>query len=636
MFEHRLFDSRSPLYRKPFGAVPEGESIHMRICLPRSLHCSAASLVVLGDGDGRQERFSMFWCGKEGETAEWWELDYETRGAGLYFYWFELAADGGRRVLARGNGSKGCLADRAERSWQLTVYEKDFATPDWLDGGVMYQIFPDSFCRAGEHENVPDDRIMLSWDSEPHWRPDPDGTFRNNRYYGGDLDGVISKLDYLKGLGVTCLYLNPIFESQENHRYSTADYLKIDPMLGDENTFRTLCAEAGKRGMRVILDGVFSHTGCDSVYFNKYRRYDSNGAYNSPDSPYRSWYSFEHWPDKYASWWGFENLPELIEENDGVMQFINGSGGVAQKWLAQGAGGWRLDVADELPDGFLDGLRAAVKAEKPDAVIIGEVWEDASNKCAYSRRRRYLLGKQLDSVMNYCFRDAILTFLVGGDGAAAMEKILSVVENYPPQVTRLLMNMLGTHDTERILTALGGEPSGDRGRDWQAGRRLDDGQRDIGRRRYKLAALLQYTLPGVPSVYYGDERGMEGYRDPFNRESMKWDREDAELAAMHTALAKLRKENDCFRGAEMREVFAEGRLLAYERTGETTRLLVAINADAVRRELALPEHYKNSDEIFGEGATITDGKLFLEPNTAAVLRRAEEKPTEKKTAHRRK
>ena len=325
----------------------------------------------------------------------------------------------------------------------------------------------------------------------------------------------MEKLPYLKELGVTCLYFTPVFESHSNHRYDTADYSKIDPLLGSEEDLTQLCAAARKLGIRVILDGVFSHTGSDSVYFNREGRYPTQGAYNSQQSPYYPWYTFRQWPNSYDCWWNFDTLPNVNETNDSYNEYINGPQGIVRKWLKAGASGWRLDVADELPDLFLDRLHDAVKAEQPDALILGEVWEDASNKSAYGVRRRYLLGRQLDTVMNYPFRDAILGFLLGEDPARFAEAVETIVENYPPQCLNLLMNHIGTHDTERALTVLGGEPAGARGREWQAAQKLTPAQRETGVKRLKLASLIQYLLPGVPCLYYGDEAGMEGYRDPL-------------------------------------------------------------------------------------------------------------------------
>ena len=612
-----IFDSRDKRYRSPFGAVAAGQNVHLRICLPRSIECSGAQLVVRDELAETETRFGMFWCGLEGDSAEWWEIDYAPEKPSLYFYWFTIATNAGMRYVGRTWGAKG-MVSAAPSAWQLTAYEEDYKTPDWMDGGIMYQIFPDSFCSSGEaHENVPTDRTLHEWGEQPHWQPDERGVYTNRHYFGGDLKGITSRLDYLKSLNVSVIYLNPIFEAHENHRYNTADYTKIDPLLGDEKDFEKLCAEAKKRGMRVILDGVFSHTGCDSVYFNKYGRYESQGAYNSTQSPYYSWYKFNNWPDDYSSWWGFISLPELIEDSDGVMEYINGKGGIIQRWLAKGASGWRLDVADELPDRFLDGLRAAAKAQDPNAVIIGEVWEDASNKVAYSLRRRYLLGKQLDSVMNYCFKDAILGFLKGEDGASVMDKIMNILENYPPQVTRVLMNLVGTHDTERILTSLAGENSGSNGREWQAVHHMNDGQREWGKKRYRLATVLQYTLPGVPSIYYGDEAGMEGYRDPFNRGCYPWGGEDESLIEWHRELGRIRTSLDCFKGADFTPVEARGALLAYTRRGEKDAVLTAVNAGDGEAVVTVPEDMRGARCLIGD----YDGgnELRVPGNSAAVL-----------------
>ena len=618
MMNITLFDSRDLRFKNPFGAVAEETNVHFRICLPRNIGCSDAKLILHDELEDTDIVRDMFWCGMEGEDAEWWETDACPEKASLYFYYFTLETNSGKRFLSRSWGSRGELT-HSPISWQLTVYEKDFSTPDWLNGGIMYQIFPDSFCRSGNrYPNVPGDRRMKQWGEEPHWMPDEDGIFRNNRFFGGDLEGITSKLEYLHALGITCIYLNPVFESADNHRYSTANYTSIDPLLGSNTDFNRLCSEAREYGIRVILDGVFSHTGSDSVYFNREGRYPGNGAYNTQDSPYSSWYNFQQWPNKYSSWWGFETLPELNETAPGVMQFLTGGGGIVQRWLGEGASGWRLDVADELPDQFLDALRTAAKKQKPDSLIIGEVWEDASNKIAYSQRRRYLLGKQLDSVMNYCFRGAIIDFLNGMDAAQAMESIMSVVENYPPQVTRLLMNMLSTHDTERIITALAGEPSGGRGRDWQSRQKLSDRQRAYGIQRCKLASAMQYTLPGVPCIYYGDEVPMEGYRDPFNRAPFPWGgNKDAEMISWYRTLGSVRKTVDCFAGAHIEVVKASGRVMAYIRRGVADSSLTVINAGDRDEMLALPECFRGSYPLIGE---YTGGDyLYIPANSVALL-----------------
>ena len=411
----QLFDSRDERFRLPFGAVKEGTAVLFRICLPRSLGCTGSRLTIRGDSL-MERRDGMFWAGMEGEDAEWWDCHYAPDRPDVYWYRFELDTAAGKRYLCREADGTASLRDKPGAMWQLTCYAADFVTPDWPAGGVMYQIFPDRFFSSGvDKTGVPEDRVLRGdWGGQPQWRPDAAGEIRNNDYFGGDLKGIEQRLDRLCELGVTCLYLNPIFEAHSNHRYDTADYSRIDPLLGDEEDFRSLADTAARLGIRILLDGVFSHTGADSVYFNRECRYPSEGAYQSPSSPYAGWYQFRRWPQEYAGWWGFVTLPEVDELNPGFMAFINGEDGIVRRWLRAGASGWRLDVADELPDGFLDRLRQAVKAEKPDALVLGEVWEDASNKQSYGHRRRYLLGSQLDSVMNYPFRDAVLGFLTGG------------------------------------------------------------------------------------------------------------------------------------------------------------------------------------------------------------------------------
>lgn len=600
-----LFNSRDIAYRDPFGAVAEGTAIHFRVRVPRELRCRAVWLRVEEDACASTQ-FGTFWAGMADADTEWWECHYVPTHAALYWYDFLLdVADGRRRLRCRGDGSAElCAEDVPPRPWQLTCYAADFRTPTWLLGGVMYQIFPDRFCASGASKaGVPTDREMhASWEDVPVWKPDAQGRVRNADFFGGDLQGIRRKLEYLQSLGVTCLYLNPIFEAHSNHRYDTADYRAIDPLLGTEEDLRLLAKEAKQRGMRLLLDGVFSHTGSDSRYFNKERRYGDVGAYNSPTSPYRSWYRFYHFPNDYAAWWGMDTLPEVNECDPSFKEFILGENGVVPYWLRQGASGWRLDVADELPDEFLDALRTTAKAVDPDALILGEVWEDASNKESYGHRRRYLLGGQLDSVMNYPFRDAILGFLLGGSATDFHNAVMTIAERYPPPVLHLLMNHIGTHDTERALTVLGGEAANGRGREWQAGTRLSAEQRERGLRRLRVAALLQYCLVGVPCVYYGDEAGMEGYRDPFNRCGYPWGREETELIEWYRRLGKLRASVPMLRDGELRP-FPTGTesVVAFTRRSEEGTLLCLVNREEKEVEVALPDEWNGATLLLGEG-----------------------------------
>ena len=593
-----MFNSRSSIYRCPTGAVADGTNIHFKINLPRNLRVSAASLIVENDA-GPVYRGDLYWCGQQDAFNEWWECDYTPEKTGLFFYYFEIISWRGPIRLSRVMGGEAVLGG-CER-WQLTVYRHDYVSPDWLAGGILYQIFPDRFFSSGtEKAGVPEDRhFHEGWLEEPEWRPNERGEVLNKDFFGGDLRGIEEKLPYLKKLGVTCLYLNPIFESHSNHRYDTADYSRIDPVLGTEEDFCRLAEKARALGIRLMLDGVFSHTGSDSVYFNKEGRYPSAGACQSQDSPYYSWYTYHHWPDRYDCWWGFPTLPNVTETNPSFNAYINGENGICRTWLRRGASAWRLDAADELPDEFLDNMNAAAKAEDPEAVVLGEVWEDASNKSAYGVRRRYLLGGQLDSVMNYPFRDAILGFLRGSNPADMMEIILNVLENYPPHVIRILMNHIGTHDTDRAITALAGEPAGNRGRDWQSVTHMTPEQYNRGITLMKLAAVMQYTLPGVPCVYYGDEAGVQGYRDPFNRTCYPWGQENKELLDWYQRLGALRSSCPCLREGSFEPLMAYGHTISFLRRGAGQELMVAVNQGDTPSQIPVAPWWKNSYTLLG-------------------------------------
>ena len=585
------FCSRDLAYRNPFGAVADNTAVHFRLHLPRDLGCRAAFLRLHTAGVPERQD-GLFWAGEDGEGGEWWECHFTPSTPGIYFYDFLLQTDSGYKTLSEGFRGGADLHDGGEihSMWQLTCYDKHFKTPDWLAGGVMYQIFPDRFCNSGTpKKETRTDRVMHErFDEEVGWRPDFMGRVHNDDFFGGDLRGIEQKLDYLASLGVTCLYLNPIFEAFSNHRYDTACYERVDGLLGDEKDLRALCAAAKKRGIRVLLDGVFSHTGDDSVYFNRYGRYDALGAFQSKESPYFSWYRFHNWPESYQAWWGIDVLPEVEETDPAYLEYITGENGILRRWLRQGTAGWRLDVADELPDPFLFALRRAVKAENPEALVLGEVWEDASCKESYGALRPYLLGGQLDSVMNYPFAAAIQNFLRGGNAGMFYDAVERICEHYPPQVVRLLMNHIGTHDTPRALTALAGESGEGHDRYWKAEHTLSAEQREHGKRLLKLAAALQYCLPGVPSVYYGDEAGMEGYGDPFCRRPYPWGKEDGELVAWYRSLGEMRRmanlKDDAFAALSTPEEVA-----AFVRTRDGVPvLLCAVNRSEQEQRVEIP------------------------------------------------
>ena len=613
------YNSRNGIHKSKYGAVKEGENLVFKVVLPRNLQCSAVYLVIKSDS-GDYSYYGMSWLSMQGENEEWWALGYTAAEADIYFYHFEYDTPWGRYII-RHNGDCLGILNSGSNDWQLTVYSKDFSTPDWFKGGILYQIFPDRFNFSGTvKKDIPAGRVLRNdRENEPYWKPTAEGKVLNNDYFQGDLKGIEEKLPYLKSLGVTCIYLNPIFEAQSNHRYDTANYEKMDPLLGTEKDFSNLCKSAEKLGMSVILDGVFSHTGDDSIYFNKYGRYDSVGAYQSKASPYYKWYKFIDYPENYHSWWGISILPEVIEEAPEFIEYITGKNGIARKWLGLGARGWRLDVADELPDTFLDELRRSVKDENKDALILGEVWEDASNKFSYGQRRRYFGGKQLDSVMNYPFAEAIISFIRSGIVEGFSDKILTITENYPKCCVDVLMNHIGTHDTMRILTQLAGESCEYRDRSWQSSHHLTEKQYEKGVKLLKLASVIQFTLPGVPCIYYGDEAGMEGYKDPFNRFCYPWGKENKELIEHYTVLGAMRHGCDCLKEGEYYTLSEMLGCLAFVRKSKKDSILVIVNRNEHEIDYYLPDEWHNSTAVFGAG--MQGNKAHLNALDAIVLKK---------------
>lgn len=608
------FDSQKIYYRSPFGAVEQDTKVYFRVLVPRKERSRVTELCIKYDYDYNWEYHKLIWCGNFDDEHEIWECDFTPDRIGLYWYGFRLQTPNGNRYIMPSDPYKICtIEDSPGRSWQLTCYKKGFTTPQWPVGGVMYQIFPDRFYFSGEEKELErtDFQRDEDWYDLPVWKPNENGEITNSDFFMGDLKGITEKLDYLESLGVSCIYLNPIFEAYSNHRYDTGDYSHIDPILGTEEDFKNLCAEAKKRGIHVINDGVFSHTGADSVYFNRSGRYGEGGAYRDKDSPYYTWYKFNEWPDNYQSWWGFYTLPEVIETSPAFNEYINGKDGIVRKYMRLGNSGWRLDVADELPDEFMENLRRSAKEENPEAFIIGEVWEDASNKESYGARRKFLLGDQMDSVMNYVFRGAILDFIKGQDARYTMATIMSVIENYPRPVLRVLMNSLSTHDTERALTVIAGEPLNGRDREWQATTKLSEEKRELGIKLMKIAAGMQFTLPGFPCVYYGDEAGMEGYRDPFNRCGYPWGKEDKELVEWHRQLGKLRASCSALWDGEFTEAFAKDRQLAYIRHDGHTAVYCVFNLYDREEVITPPPGYDNAEIVFG--SEYKDQQLTLKP-----------------------
>ena len=574
-----VFDPRDAACKSPFGAVACGAEVSFTL---RDGDYYACELLVHREFAGVDEVCPL--PPAEGGFSGIYTAPQEPD---LCWYAFRFTRADGSTVCY---GRSGWCGQDALARWQLTVYE-DTPTPAWFGQGVTYQIFPDRFRRT----SVPDVGGMVgrrwvhdNWSDQPVFLPDEQGQITNRDFFGGSLAGITEKLDYLKSLSVSTLYLNPIFEADSNHRYNTADYHAIDPLLGSEEDFRTLCREAHARGIHIILDGVFNHTGSNSRYFNAEGFYPEPGAAQSTESPYFNWYSFHPWPTDYDAWWGVHTLPAVNEEQPDYRRFIiSGKNSVVRHWLRDGADGWRLDVAYELPDDFIAAIRDAIQAEKPNGYLLGEVWEDGSNKIAYSRRRRYLLGRETHGLMNYPFRTALLAWLGGGDAAAFRDDMETIRENYPPAAFYGAMNFLGTHDTPRILTLLGVEQTPeDKGQ--RAAYRLSPAELARGQKKLRLAAMLLYSFPGSPTLYYGDEAGMQGFEDPLNRGTYPWGGEDGSLLAFFRRLGQLRAERISMQCGIIRYLHAQGGGLVVERLHGTERTVTALNAGDTPLELTLP------------------------------------------------
>lgn len=553
------YNPLDPACKSVLGGVRQNESFTIRIFGKSDEPCI---FVLQRDGCEAQSLHMQ-------NISGGWELQLSFSEPGLYFYWFRL---GGRRA-ALGEDRNAGFSDSAS-AYQILVYRECFATPAWFKGGIMYQIFPDRFFKSGEILVEKGKWLHRDWHETPEFRPNEKGKILNNDFFGGNFRGILKKLDYLQSLHVTVIYLNPIFRAFSNHRYDTGDYMQLDPMLGSEEDFSALVSECGKRGIRLILDGVFNHTGDDSRYFNKYGTYDEIGAYQSKDSKYYSWYNFRHFPDKYDSWWGIDVLPAVNENFPSYIDFITGENGVLRRWMKYPLGGFRLDVADELPDEFIAKIRSAVKSANGDAVVIGEVWEDASNKIAYSTRRKYFQGEELDSVMNYPLKDAIINFVVSGNTSLLRRTVGMLLDHYPKCVLDSLMNILGTHDTVRVLTALGGVCAYNK--EEMAVLKLSAEQRAVATERLKIAAILLYTFFGVPCIYYGDEIGMEGYSDPFCRKPFAWDLIDEDILSHYRWLGELRSRYTVFRDGDYRELYHDDNCIVFERRkGKEAAITVA-------------------------------------------------------------
>lgn len=649
-----IHHSQQRCYRMPVGAVPTESAVKLGLDVETKDQVRSVKLRVWQDKVG-ESLFSMTETHKN-DTRSRYTYTIKTPDTGcLLWYYFIVECEDG--VLWYGNnserlGGEGQICASEPPSFQITVYARDSVTPDWFKHTVMYQIFPDRFNRCG-NTIVPKRNAVIhaDWHNQPCYFKDPDTKeIVAYDFFGGNLAGIKEKLGYLKDLGISVIYFNPVFSASSNHRYDTGDYHQIDPILGSNEEFADLCQTAEAMGIRIIMDGVFSHTGNDSRYFNSEGNYDEIGAFQSKASPYYEWYDFTSYPNEYNSWWGFKTLPNIKETTPSYMDFIiNNDDSVLKYWLKQGAAGWRLDVIDELPPKFSRQFFKVLKEENPEAVLIGEVWEDASNKVSYSEPREYLCGGEMDSAMNYPLRRILLDFALDIDDVAKTNRrIMSLIENYPKQNLYAMMNLLGSHDVERVITLLGEAPPTERMPAIEQSRfRLSAERYQLAVQRLRFLVLWQMTFPGVPCVYYGDEAGMQGYRDPYNRTTYCWGSEDQELQAWYKTTIALRNAHQALRTGDFQVIYAAGDVYGYARYIRGGRdvfgaeaaddtFLVLLNRSEQEAEVIVDVRglcYGTLRDVLGGGrdVKVRSGKvrIVLPPLQGVLYRQAEENGLER-------
>lgn len=601
------FNSRKIECKSPYGAVKCGEKLSLHFPIASWVSVDKMFVFIrLGDVSTPVEmRFEKSENGFSVYTA-----DYVFDAAGIYYYRFEMRNRDGVWYYGRGeNGESVCGENLPE--WQLTVYKSTYKTPDFAKGNIIYHIFVDRFNRADGVKTKRKYRLHESFSESPEV-VSADGKYYADDFFGGNFNGIREKLDYLEELGVGIIYLSPIFKAYSNHRYDTGDYLKVDELLGTEDDFKRLLDAAHEKGMKVILDGVFNHSGADSLYFNKFGTYDSLGAYQSKSSPYYDWYYFKKFPDEYACWWGCDNVPDLNKSNKDYRALVFGKNGVVEKWQRLGADGWRLDVVDELPIDFVNLLIKKIKSVNKDALVIGEVWEDASTKVSYGELRPYLLGDQLDGTMNYPFMNAIIAYVRDGDEKFFKDTVQSILENYPKETVYCLMNSLGTHDTVRIINALSDVRAHGWSKTYKLGYKLPDSEYEKAKKKLYLASVLQFTLPGIPSIFYGDEAGLQGFDDPINRRPYPWGSEDNEILDHYRKLGRIRRENRAVfsGGFNMRD---ENGLVAYERAGGDDEILIAVNAGEDDKTLFINKEYTSlyNNKEYKDVVDVPEGSFVI-------------------------
>ena len=609
-----LFNPFFPEYKSVVGAIRSDEIVTLTIKITKKFDISDLRLIVKDDYNNvilsqSCDRYNYGFLSDDKYTM--FKVDIINLPRGLYWYCFEIDDCYGTHYISSSKNLDAILVDYVPIYWELLVHDDFKGKLDWYKGKVMYQIMVDRFNRGGEKKTKKGIYMHKYWDEDPFYKP-INGVYATD-FYGGTLRGIINKLDYLVSLNVGVIYLNPIFEAQSNHKYDTGDYMKIDPMFGTEDDFVELCEKAKEKNIGIILDGVFNHTGDNSVYFNKYNSYDVVGACQSKDSPYYSWFKFFNYPHGYDSWWGFTTLPAVNQKSKDYVEFITGENGVIQKWLRLGASGFRLDVVDELNNDFVVKIASAVKNVSNEKILIGEVWEDASHKVAYSEKKNYFHGHELDSVMNYPFRTAIIDYLKHNNLTGLQNTIRDIVNNYPKHVLDSLMNMLDTHDTVRILSVFADCDYANMDNDHLSTYRMSEKEFNAAIIKVKMATVLNYTLPGVPSIFYGDEAGVQGFKDPFCRKTYPWKKENQELLSWYRKLGEIRKEEVYTDGKYIEDYIGNGVFSFIRRKNGVKIITIVNNSNQVYKYSVSRGHDLINDICFIK-------EISVKPQTATIVK----------------
>lgn len=556
-----------------------GEKKSIRVCIPRSLGTSAAKIAVYAESGEPFTDINGTWSAQRLGNDEYEFKLPSDMGVGLYFFTIVIQTPFGMLFAHKSGNVLNFSDEKPEVSFQLSISNFKYEEPSKAYGGIIYHIFVDRFAKGNVKKPLKYGATIVSdWsDGVPEYPEYPGAPLKNNTYYGGDLWGIIDKLPYIASLGVTHIYLSPIFDAASNHKYDVGDYMKVDEMFGGEEALVALIKNAEKLGIGILLDGVFNHTGDDSVYFNKYANYDSCGAYQSQSSPYYEWYDFKSHPDDYTSWWGIEILPRIHPDKESCGRYFVGSGGVIEHYANLGIAGMRLDVVDELSDGFVASIKHKLNEKNLNSLLYGEVWEDASNKIAYGKRKRYYLGDELDGVMNYPIRKGIINYLLRKGTGDLLYALTDIIDHAPKRIADVQMNILGSHDTERILTVLSGICAEGKSNEHIRTLRMTEAERTVALKRLKQAFTILSTLPGIPSIFYGDEAGLEGYDDPFNRMPYPWGCEDKSLLAHYRKIGSIRRDNDVYKRGEFKLLELSNECLIFARCHRSNAYITVVN-----------------------------------------------------------